>query len=306
MVNLRANPEGVNPKEEVGGVATRPSAPPLAQLTGFLLRRAYVKAAACAQACISVDDTHIREVAILSIVAERGSLSQRSLADLTQVNQTTIVKLIDSLERKGWARRERNPDDRRSYALHLTEAGEQALAEFQHDLDRGEQALTGSLTDKQRKRLQKQLRELLENKDSTALGSLSDRTGFLVAQAHRQVRGWAIKELEPLGLDPRDFGVLSTLGREQPCSQNHLAHQLGVSPPAALMFVDELEESGLVSKERNAEDRRFYDLTLTPEGRRSLAAAAKAAEEVQARIVARLGERGDAELQRLLNHVIES
>ncbi|MEP6666669.1 MAG: MarR family transcriptional regulator [Nocardioidaceae bacterium] len=284
--------------------ATPPASPPLAQLTGFLLRRAYVKSAACARACISDDDTPIREVAILSILAGHGSLSQRSLADLTHVNQTTIVKLVDSLERKGWARRERNRDDRRSYALRLTKAGERALAEFEHDLDRGEQALTGSLTDRQRSRLQKRLRELLDGEDSVAIGSLADRTGFLVAQAHRRVRSWAIKELEPLGLDPRDFGVLSTLGREQPCSQNHLAHQLGVSPPAALMFVEGLGESGLVSKERNADDRRFYDLTLTAEGKRSLAAAARSAEVVQAKIVALLGERGDAELRRLLTNVI--
>ena len=62
-----------------------------------------------------------------------------------------------------------------------------------------------------------------------------------MAQAHRLVRGWALEALAPLELDPRDFGVLSTIARDQPCSQNHLAQVLGVTPPAALTFVEELE-----------------------------------------------------------------
>ena len=61
------------------------SAPYIAQFTGYLLRRAFAKSAGVARECIPVD-SHIREVAVLAILAERGSVSQREIADITHVN----------------------------------------------------------------------------------------------------------------------------------------------------------------------------------------------------------------------------
>ena len=275
----------------------------LPRLTGYLLRRAYVRAADCAQECIG-EDTGTRAVAHLALLDERGAMSQRQLADLSHVNPTVMVKLVDNLEDRGWVARERNPVDRRSYALRLTELGTKALSTLRHELDDGERILTQPLTSRERARLRHQLRTLLDGEGWMIIESLARHNGFLIAQAHRLVRGWAADALAPLGVGPRDFGVLSTLGRDQPCSQNHLAQALGVSPPAALMFVDELEQSGLVGRERNAADRRFYDLTLTPVGERRLAEALEVAASIQARVVERLGQDGDAELQRLLTKVI--
>lgn len=275
----------------------------LPRLTGYLLRRAYARSVDCAQACLG-DDTGLRDVAHLALLDERGAMSQRQLADLSHVNPTIMVKQVDGLEERGWVTRERNPVDRRSNALKLTELGSKALSTLRHELDDGERILTQPLTSREKARLRHQLRMLLDGEGWTIIDSLATHNGFLIAQAHRLVRGWAADALAPLGVGPRDVGVLSTLGRDQPCSQNHLAQVLGVSPPAALMFVDELEQSGLVRRERNAADRRFYDLTLTAVGERRLTEALEAAANIQARVVERLGEDGDAELQRLLTKVI--
>ena len=275
----------------------------LPQLTGFLLRRAYAKAASSAQECIG-NDAHIREAAILAILDERGPLSQRAISDLTHVNQTIMVKLVDTLEHRGWVVRERNPDDRRSYALQLTSDGRRALRRLRADLDKGERMFTDALTEGERDRLKTVLLALLAGEEWLRVDALEVHAGFLVAQAHRLVRGWALDALEPLGLDPRDFGVLSTIARDQPCSQNHLALSLGVSPPAALSFVGDLEGSGLVRRERNAEDRRSYDLTLTPAGTEKCDLARHAARTVQARVVARLGSAADQDLRDLLTRVI--
>ena len=275
----------------------------LPQLTGFLLRRAYAKAASSAQDCIG-NDAHIREAAILAILDDRGALSQRAMADLTHVNPTIMVKLVDSLEHRGWVVRERNPDDRRSYALQLTGEGLSALRRLRAHLDQGERMFTDALTESERHRLRTHLLALLAGEEWLRVDALEVHAGFLVAQAHRLVRGWALDALEPLGLDPRDFGVLSTIARDQPCSQNHLALSLGVSPPAALSFVGELEASGLVLRERNAEDRRYYDLSLTPAGAEKWDLARHAARAVQARVVRRLGSEADQELRDLLTRVI--
>jgi DNA-binding MarR family transcriptional regulator len=160
------------------------------------------------------------------------------------------------------------------------------------------------LSERQRARLRRHLLALLENDEWLTIDALSQHTGFLIARAHRQVRGWAVEELRPLDIRPRDFGVLAVLGQEQPCSQKHLAKALGVTPSAALAFIEELEAAGLLTRQRNAADRRFYDVTLTPAGHERLQQAVLAASAVQSRVRSRLGDRGDAELRRLLADVI--
>lgn len=278
--------------------------PQLDQFTGYLLRRAFVKSSGVARACIS-DDCPIREVAVLAILAERGSISQRELADLTHVNQTLIVKLVDTLEAKGWVVRQRNPADRRSYALGLTPAGARALHEFNQDLDRGEAELTKPLTPDEAEHLRAWLTTLLADDRAIELTSLSNRIGYLIAHAHRQLRVLAEQRLEPLGLHPRDFGVLSVLESDAPCSQNHLASRLGVSPPAALTFVEGLETRGLVSRLRREGDRRVYDLTLTQRGVDLLRLAQKAALDVQGEVARRLGDDADRGLRQVLAKLID-
>jgi DNA-binding MarR family transcriptional regulator len=279
--------------------------PALGQFTGYLLRLAYVKSVGAAEACIP-EDAHVREVAILSILAEHGAISQRTLGEVTHVNRSLIVKLVDGLEAKRWVARDRNPDDRRSYALRVTPAGESALAELNHDLDKAEAELTTRLSGPEVERLKRRLRELLVDDPSLTVTSLTDRTGYLITHAHHQLRGWAEGGLEPLGLRPRDFGVLMTVARDEPCSQTHLAAALGLSSPGVLGFLGDLEANGYVSRSRNADDRRLLNLTLTEEGRSCLARGLEAVEAVHARTVARLGQAGDEDLRALLTRLLSS
>jgi DNA-binding MarR family transcriptional regulator len=283
-----------------------PSTPaPLSAYTGYLLRRAYARAAECAGACLAPEH-HIREVALLSILTERGPLSQSELADLTHVNRTTMVKLVDNLERNGWVIRGRNSRDRRSYALEVTQSGREVLLELNDELDHAEALLTAALSAAERERLFGYLRALIDDDELSNIESLAQRSGYLITEAHRRMRDRAVEELRPLGVEPRDFGVLSTLQREQPCSQQHMAGQLGVSPPAILMFVDGLEGAGLVSRSRKSGDRRAYDLTLTNAGRDCLAKADEAAKRVQSEVVEKLGVRGDRDLRELLTRIVSA
>lgn len=52
-----------------------------------------------------------------------GALSQHELGKQLGIDRTTVVELIDELERKGYVERRRNPADRRSYLLTLTARG---------------------------------------------------------------------------------------------------------------------------------------------------------------------------------------
>jgi DNA-binding MarR family transcriptional regulator len=83
-----------------------------------------------------------------------------------------------------------------------------------------------------------------------------------------------------------------------------MAAILGVSAPAVLAFVDELEDAGLVSRQRNRADRRAYDLTLTERGVEVLGQALRVAHHLQSDITEVLGAKADAELRGLLGKVI--
>jgi DNA-binding MarR family transcriptional regulator len=65
----------------------------------------------------------------LDILARNGPMTAGRLAELTGLTTGAITGLIDRLERRGYARREPHPTDRRSVIVQpLTEAAERDLA----------------------------------------------------------------------------------------------------------------------------------------------------------------------------------
>lgn len=277
--------------------------PELSTLTGFLLRRAYAMTMDCARSSLDAD-ANMRDAAILMLLEERGPMSQREVAELVQANRTIMVKLVDALEDGGYVVRGRNPADRRAYALTITESGRRRRGELMSEFDDAESVLTGRLGDAERNRLKLQLRRLLPDDSLKTFPSLHDYAGYLIALAHQQQLTKVQERLEPLGLQPRDFGVLSVIDSADPCSQQHVADVLGVSPPVVLWLIDDLERDNLVRRTRDASDRRSYDLTLTSDGQGRLAEAAAIVDSIQSGVVERLGERGERELRQLLRSII--
>lgn len=74
--------------------------------------------------------------------------------------------------------------------------------------------------------------------------------------------------LQPVGLSLSQFGVLEALLHLGPMSQVALTRKLLKTGGNITMVVDNLEKRGLVRRERNREDRRYYSVHLTDEGRR--------------------------------------
>jgi DNA-binding MarR family transcriptional regulator len=64
-----------------------------------------------------------------------------------------MVAQIDSMEERGWVRRERNPGDRRAYLLKLTPAGKRVQARGIQLMKRAEDEWLGSLNDRERRQL---------------------------------------------------------------------------------------------------------------------------------------------------------
>jgi DNA-binding MarR family transcriptional regulator len=270
----------------------------LMDYTGYLLRMAFLRAAGIA-AQIFPTGAHPRDAAILATLDALGPCSQQQLSDTLNVNRTAMVKLIDSLEGRGFVERRRNPRDRRSYALYPTGAGREALLGLAPSMERAEAALAANLTDAERQRLKELLRALLDPPPT----AMADRLGFLVAQGHHRFRARADAVLRPLAMEVRHFGALTALADGVP-SQRALADRLDVSGPVVVEMVDALEALGMVERRRDPADRRSNALVVTEAGRAALADATVELEEEMRRLLAPIGEEGDAELRGLLRKLL--
>lgn len=62
---------------------------------------------------------------IISVLNSQRGTTQKELAETIDKNQTTVVRMIQSMERKGIVKKVFNDQDRRSHELYLTEKGEE-------------------------------------------------------------------------------------------------------------------------------------------------------------------------------------
>lgn len=72
----------------------------------------------------------VSEAHALSVLGEQGSLSQTDLAHQLELTKSTVSRLVDQLERRGWARRRAGDDDARRRLIALTTEGEKAAGEI--------------------------------------------------------------------------------------------------------------------------------------------------------------------------------
>ena len=68
------------------------------------------------------------QFAILMTLSSAGEASQQQLCQALGIDSGNMVELVDGLETLGYARRRRDPGDRRRYLLALTEPGQAAFA----------------------------------------------------------------------------------------------------------------------------------------------------------------------------------
>jgi DNA-binding MarR family transcriptional regulator len=68
-----------------------------------------------------------RQAGMLVRLAANEGRSQQAIAAMLGINATRMVFLVDELEKLGLVERRRNPEDRRSHALYLTQPGQAAL-----------------------------------------------------------------------------------------------------------------------------------------------------------------------------------
>ncbi|WP_028923208.1 MarR family winged helix-turn-helix transcriptional regulator [Pseudonocardia acaciae] len=132
-----------------------------AERPDIALCRASADVARAAEAAAGKSGLGVGHHLVLKMLAAVGPCSQRVLGEELRIDRSVMVGIADELERSGYVRRERDPGDRRAYAVTVTEAGRRALAEAERAVPEFLDSTFAALTAAERDQLTSLLGKLL-------------------------------------------------------------------------------------------------------------------------------------------------
>jgi DNA-binding MarR family transcriptional regulator len=98
----------------------------------------------------------------LRVISQADGLSQQALGERLGTFPSRLVGLLDELESKGLLERRDSPDDRRSYALYLTDAGRNTLEQMRLVACEHQEAICAALTVEERSQLAEMLGKIVD------------------------------------------------------------------------------------------------------------------------------------------------
>jgi len=142
---------------------TEPMPDALAERLGPLLGRAHDAHRRLSLQALAPLGLSVKAVGAMTVLEAEGPLSQRRLAERQGIDRTTMVAVVDELERHGAVERRRDPGDRRANALRLTASGRRLLARARTAVAGAEEAFLAPLPEPEQRRLRAALRLLVES-----------------------------------------------------------------------------------------------------------------------------------------------
>ena len=136
--------------------------------------------------------------------------------------------------------------------------------------------------------------------------SLAQSVGFLLSKLGFHTSARFAQALAPLGIEPRQFGILRYVASAEGQSQQALGAAMHIPPSGMVAIIDDLESRGLVERRPNPRDRRAHALHLTAKGRRLYDRALEVAVAHEADLCEPLTEAERQQLLDLLQRVAAS
>ena len=131
------------------------------------------------------------------------------------------------------------------------------------------------------------------------LNSTSVRLGILGVQVTELAR----QRLEPLGLTPKQVGLMAFVDSRTKASQREIASGMRVAPSLVVTLVDQLEALKAVTRIRRPGDRRVQEISLTEVGRKLLSEALVVVRALDENLTAHLADGDRRALDRTLEAV---
>jgi DNA-binding MarR family transcriptional regulator len=110
-----------------GGFTAALDIGPLAQLTGYVLRRAQMAVFDDFIATLAELRLRPAQYSVLMLLERHPGSTQSAVAAALGIQRANFVALLDTLQSRGLTRRTPSPQDKRSHALYLTGLGTRTL-----------------------------------------------------------------------------------------------------------------------------------------------------------------------------------
>lgn len=127
--------------------------------------------------------------------------------------------------------------------------------------------------------------------------------GYQMKRAFNAVQADLTRTLEPFGLRMLTYSALALIVENPGLRPSQLAHALAVERANVVVYVDQLEEAGWVTRAPAPGDRRAYALHCTLAGRRVYGRAQKAVQAHDSRMLSGLSADEMATIRKALTQM---
>jgi DNA-binding MarR family transcriptional regulator len=114
---------------------------------GYLLKHAHLALEQRTDAALADVGLTARDLGVLRVIAGGEARSQQEVAAVLGVDRTSMVALLDALERRGIVTRKPSERDRRRNVVELTQHGRTLFQRAEQRSTEAEQAFTAALGD---------------------------------------------------------------------------------------------------------------------------------------------------------------
>lgn len=140
---------------------------------GFLIRRLHqLHVAIFLEECRPFDVTPV-QYAVLSVLYANAALDQVSVAAEVGIDRNNAADVLRRLERRGFAARIDSPHDRRAKLTRITDAGRRFVEEAHGAMEAAQRRFTGSLTERERRRLTELLQKVMRDTNDSGRAPLN-------------------------------------------------------------------------------------------------------------------------------------
>ena len=134
---------------------------------------------------------------------------------------------------------------------------------------------------------------------------LVSSTLFLLKRLGMAAKEQSHDRYEEAGLHPYHHAILAVLDEGSRETQGAIADALGYDKGQLVGLLDELEEAGLVVRQRDQTDRRRHVVQMTPAGRKALEKARRLSAGLDENFLSALSDREREQLHALLLRLAE-
>lgn len=246
------------------------------------------------------------QYAVLSVLARRPSLDQRSAGRLASLDKSSAADVMARLQRKGWLGRDRSSPDSRRNVVALTSVARTALRYITPRVRVVQDRLLQSLSDGERRWFTPVLARVAYEGNPPSAGTgadgepvdaeRADADPDLVALLLHHAPGHLIRRAEQVHrvrwtqrvgtvLTPSQYGLLSAVAWQPGLDQSTAAQRASLDTSTTADIIARLTRQDYVGISKDERDRRRNVLALTEHARQQLAGMTAAVQLVQADLV---------------------